>query len=213
MGLTDLLFKRQKAQVGTSLPSPTFPLPALVEFDASVAETHNDEVEVTDHPVEDGSDVSDHMRKLPQTVILEGMISNSPLVFLASVQAPSPVIGDFTPTFDRVEAGYAKLREFQEAGVLVDVITSLRSYSNMAILSIAVNRAAPSGNILSFVLTLREVKIAKSLTVDLPTPEDVGNNSAQNAGQKPKKKPTPKQTEKATSTADRIASAIGLFGS
>jgi hypothetical protein len=209
MGLTDLLFKKQKAQIGTRFPTPEFPLPALVEFDASVSEAHNDEVEVTEHPVEDGSDVADHIRKLPNVITIEGLITNTPIIFLASIQAESPVIGDLKPTHDRVETGYAKLREFQDAGILVDVITSLRQYTDMVLLTVGVQRDTLNGNVLNCIMTLRKLKKAKALTVDLPTPEDVANNAAQNAGQQSS---SPASAGQAAKSQSILASIFSLFG-
>jgi hypothetical protein len=184
MGLTDLLFKRQRLQVGTQFPTMGFPLPALVEFDASISESHNDEAEVTEHPIEEGSNISDHFRKLPVYLTLEGMITNTPIVFLASLTPNSPIVGDFKPTWDRVETAYAKLREFQTAGVLVDVITSLRTYANMALISVGVVREASTGNALHVSMTLREVKIANSLSIDQPIPVEKANKKKKNEGQK-----------------------------
>jgi hypothetical protein len=192
MGITDLLFKRQKLQVGTSIGIPSFPLPALIEFDASVSETYTDETEVMGFPVEDGSEISDHIRKLPVSIEINGVISNTPIVFLASVQAnlpkSSPIVQDLKPTLDRVETGYAQLRAFQDAGILVDVVTGLRSYWNMALTSISVSRDANTGNILNSTLTLREVKIAQAMSIDLPTPQDKGNEKKKNKGKKQPKK-------------------------
>jgi hypothetical protein len=212
MGITDLLFKRQKLQVGTSFPIMGFPLPALVEFDASVTETHKDETEVTGFPVEDGAEISDHIRKLPSSIEVEGVISNTPIIFLASLQATSPVIGDLKPTLDRVETGYAKLREFQIAGILVDVITSLRSYKNMALTSISVTRDQRTGNILSSILSLREVMVATAMSVDLPTPEDVGNKKAKNKGKSSTQAAggsTASTSATQTSTAASIMDSLG----
>ena len=206
MGLTDLLFKRQRLQVGSFFGTPNFPLPAVIEFDASVSESHNDEAEVTEHPIEDGSNVSDHFRKMPVYLTLEGMITNTPVVFLASFTPNSPIIvGDTKPTLDRVETAYAKLREFQTAGVLVDVITSLRSYWNMALLSINVVRDASTGNALRVSMTLREVKIANSLSIDQPIPVEVANNATKNEGQKNTQAASTTQADKATSSLDAVA--------
>lgn len=210
MGLTDLIFNRQRVRIGTTSPLPNYPLPALVEFDASVSESHNDESEITDHPIEMGSDVTDHFRKLPITLTLELKVTNTPVVFLASALSNSPVLTDVVrPCFDRVEAAYAKLREFQESGVLVDVVTSLRSYSNMAILSIAVPRDKDIGNELAVTLTLREVKIANSLSVDVPIPEEVANNAPANAGQQSTSTAGSAQSGTSESVLSSLAGLLG----
>lgn len=50
-----------------------------VRFDVVTSETHEALVAITDHPVEDGPNVSDHARDEPDTIAIEGFVSNSPL--------------------------------------------------------------------------------------------------------------------------------------
>ncbi len=189
MGLTDLIFGgKSNARVG------------VIEFDASISEIHSDEVEITDHPVEVGSDVSDHIRKLPVTLELNGVVTNNPLVFLASFFAKSPKKNDLLPTQDRVGAAYDELRRIQDNGEQVDVATSLRDYTNMVIQSLSISRDANTGNILDATITLREIIQAKSLSIELPIPTEVVNNTTSNEGNKDKKSATPEQTDKAVDT-------------
>jgi hypothetical protein len=198
--VTELIFGgKTRAQVG------------VVQFDASVSEVHTDEVEITDHPVEDGSDISDHIRKLPITLEMNGVVTNNPLVFLASIRAKSPVTTDTSNTNDRVGAAYAKLREMQESGELLDVVTSLRDYSNMAIKSLSVTRDASTGNILDSSLTLREITIARALTVDVPIPiaAKVSKKKETNKGNKSKEAATTEQAAKSESVLGSILSALG----
>lgn len=210
MPVTDLLFKRQHTQVGTQFPTLGFPLPALVEFDAAVSETHTDDVEATAFPVEDGAEITDHMRKLPATCEIDGLVSNTPITYLASLQAKSPIIGDLKPTLDRVEAAYSKLREFQTAGVLVDVITGLRSYRNMALLTIAVSRDASTGNILNSRLTFREMLTATAMSMGVPIPEDKANETSKNAGKKSTS--AAGSSAEGTSTASQSSTLSDLLG-
>jgi len=49
-----------------------------ITLDASVRETHTASSTVTDHPVERGSAVSDHIRPDPDTLTMEAWISNTP---------------------------------------------------------------------------------------------------------------------------------------
>jgi hypothetical protein len=48
------------------------------EFDSLVAETHEDTLTITDHPVEEGVDVADHAREEPTRLTIEGFVSNVP---------------------------------------------------------------------------------------------------------------------------------------
>jgi hypothetical protein len=180
--ITELLFKRVRAGIGVMLPTVQYPVPLLVRFDSSDKETHTSGVELSDHPVEEGADVTDHIRIKPDEIELNGVISNTPLLFLASFQAESPVEGSNESTHDRVEVAYRQLREFQRSGVLVDVITSLRTYSNMVITNISISRDVHSGNILDSTISLREMTMATAMSIDVPVP--VAKKAKKNAGKK-----------------------------
>jgi hypothetical protein len=48
-----------------------------------VDEQHGLSAQVTDHPVESGKNTSDHVRALPATITIQGVISNTPVVLPA----------------------------------------------------------------------------------------------------------------------------------
>jgi len=50
-----------------------------VILDASVSENHVASAQVTQHQVETGPDVTDHIRPMPQKLTIEGVISNTPI--------------------------------------------------------------------------------------------------------------------------------------
>lgn len=47
--------------------------------DVSIRESHSATAEVSDHPVEEGSAITDHVRPLPRTIEIEGLVTNHPL--------------------------------------------------------------------------------------------------------------------------------------
>jgi hypothetical protein len=49
-----------------------------IYFDAIISETHSNKSELTEHPVELGSDVTDNIRHDPESFTLEGIVSNTP---------------------------------------------------------------------------------------------------------------------------------------
>ena len=51
-----------------------------VRFDILESEDHDANTIITDHPVEDGSDVTDHARDEPDRFSLVGFVSNCPLL-------------------------------------------------------------------------------------------------------------------------------------
>jgi hypothetical protein len=186
MSISELVFgSKVRAQVG------------FVQFDCMLSETHSDEATVTDHPVEEGANISDHIRKGPASLELNGIVTNTPIVYLASLQAISPIEGDLTPVQDRAELAYAELRRIMEDGETVDVVTSFRNYENMALTGMSVTRDAATGQVLNCSLSLREITVAVTQTVKAPAPDSTANNKPVNKGKKVKSPATPKQSESA----------------
>lgn len=58
---------------------PTHVVIGDIWVDVSISETHGVGAEVTDHPVEAGSNIVDHVRPLPRTFSIEGLITNHPV--------------------------------------------------------------------------------------------------------------------------------------
>jgi hypothetical protein len=48
-------------------------------IDVSVHETHSVGAEVSEHPVEAGANIADHIRPLPRAITIEGMVTNFPI--------------------------------------------------------------------------------------------------------------------------------------
>ena len=206
MALTELIFGgKSKATVGATPPLRF----GVLEFDASISETHSDELEVSDHPVEEGSDITDHVRLLPNMFEMTGIVTNTPLVYLASLTAKSPIQGSLLPASNRVDEAYAFLRQLQIDGVLCDVATSLRDYSDMVIVSLVVRREVSTGQALDVTIGFREVRKAKALSIDLPIPQKVENKKGSNLGNKSKKAATAKQAQKSTSALKKLLGAFG----
>lgn len=145
-----------------------------LELDASLSEEHTSEAEVTEHPIETGSDISDHKRKKPVQVKITGLITNTPLRFF---------------NFDSGDAAVSAwdvLQQMQQSKVLLTVITSLKTYENMAIVALSAPRDAKRGHSLEFTATMREIFTAKSETVAPPLspakpPKDLGKKATEAA--------------------------------
>jgi hypothetical protein len=176
MALAELIFgERTRAKVG------------VVQFDCSVSEQHTDEAEISEHPIEDGGVISDHIVDLPSGLVLNGLVTNTPIVWLASLNAKSPIEGDSSNPKDRVQTAYDELRRVKREGERVTVVTSLRVYPNMAIKNISVVRNTQTGNILDSTITLRQLDIVKTLSADLPEPLNSGNAEKSDKGRLGKK--------------------------
>ena len=133
--MATLIFKYPNAKIGA------------LELDASVSEGHDGEVEVTEHPVEVGANVSDHARIKPDTLTMEGVISATPFGKEASL--------------DYIREGYEKLLELKDARELLTIVTVLRAYSDMMLVKLTVPRDANSGDALRFSATFKQVRLAE----------------------------------------------------
>ncbi len=135
----------------------------LFQFDATISEVFASTSDVTDHPVEEGADVSDHVRRRPREFDVHGWVSNDPIVILASSQfGPAPRT--------RAEDAYDELLRIQAQAELVTVATSLKDLANMFLASISATRDKDSGRILDATLRLREIIIATTEVTSAPVP-------------------------------------------
>lgn len=127
-----------------------------IEFDATITAAHQSSSTVTEHAVEKGSPISDHVRQLADRLSVEAMVSNTPIKVpttqmrgvSGSVQSTSlkyeeitrGPLGFSTPTpksasvevlrfdgaFDRVRDVYAELKIIEVNGLAVGVRTVYR---------------------------------------------------------------------------------------
>lgn len=189
---TTILYTKKQASIGS------------IVLDASISETHDANVEVTDHPVESGFNVTDHARPQPETVKIDGYISNTPIPFgAASPRMVSTTQNGETFEFQSMAEGngtlakdaYVELKFLKDTGTLLKVVTSLRTYENMIITALTFPRDAMVGNGLKFSASLKEVRVVTSQQTQPTTGED-----------KTKKKVV--QEKKAVETSERAQSLL-----
>lgn len=161
-------------------------------LDAAVNEQHSTMAQITEHQVEQGVNISDHIRPMPKRITIEGVITNTPIIvpttYMQGVTAQStsskikpasngPVVQfsalQFQGTVDRVKAVYGDLVTACLNGYLFSVTTSLASYTNMAIVNLAVPRNADNGNILRFTIDMQEIRIVQTTTTLVATPATI----------------------------------------
>lgn len=135
-----------------------------VVIDAALRETHTRKSEVTSYPVEKGADVTDHVRRLPRELEIEGIVSDTPLglaLIARNVTLGDEEVADASAQPYSVEAWQA-LEAIHDASLPVTVTTSLRLYTNMVMESLVVPRDAKTGAALRFTATFREVVITEN---------------------------------------------------
>jgi len=150
----------------------------------TIEETHHDDLEITDHPVEQGAIISDHAYKRPAELVIRAGWSDSPSVtgLIAGVVAGvSSTVSGFQSSASRAgvnsrAAGnsgsqvrdiYAALLKLQTDRTPFDVFTGKRVYTNMLLKALSVTTDAKTEHALMVTATLRQVLVARTQTVTL----------------------------------------------
>lgn len=141
-----------------------------IEIQATLEEIHNSTVQITEHPVELGAEITDHAFKKPEEVVLRCAWSNSsPQALLGSVQRLFS--GDLSGS-DYVSDVYSQLRALQDLRAPFEIVTTTRRYQNMLITALQVTRDQKTGNALVCTATCREVIIVQTKATTLPPRQD-----------------------------------------
>ncbi len=175
----------------------------FIEFEATISASHQGSATITKHPVEAGSNVTDHIRTEPDTLNLDVVVSDTPLIILASLRAEPSVPGG-NPRTRSVDA-YEFIKGIKDKGKTVSISTKLRDYDSMAISSIGITQDAVTGNIARMSIDFEEIKIATTQTVDVPEPVNPSRKPKESIGKTSKAPATPKVTE-------NVSVLRGLFG-
>lgn len=157
-----------------------------VTVDASVAEGHTLEGDVTEHPVEKDSDISDNYRVRPRTVQIEGVISDTPLSTGFPGETLVNSIGSALSGASPSKTAWDQIQDYFDNAQVIDISTSLQSYPNMVLTNFSVARDAKNGQNLRFSCTAKRLRVVQIATVDaLKTPETTtGTGGSKSKGAK-----------------------------
>jgi hypothetical protein len=205
-----LTFLFNAAQLGLSaLKPPDRVVLDTVTIDATLREEHSTEVDVTEHPVEDGANITDHIRPQLKVLQIDGIISNTPVGLTGPVADALGIAGLATgvtlPTglisgaidlfktggvLNRAQAAFQQLQALADKAVPFTIHTPLRDYAKMAMKSLSVVRDPTIGDGIRFVAVCKEIRtvdslIATSLLPDSAQPtKDLGSQSPSAASAK-----------------------------
>ena len=153
-------------------------------IDVVLSEEHTFEADVTDYPVEDGGSFSDNIRPKPVRLVIEGLITNTPLTSNLSAGSQlvdgkrpavfsdnSSLFEGFTPATGsllsqatttvkhlRSDQAYNFLRGISLSRDTVPVRTSLGLFENMALVTLTTPRDANTGDALRFSATFQQIQ-------------------------------------------------------
>lgn len=171
MDILSAIFRLQSRRVGIFVP------------DVVVSEKHVDALEITEHPVEFGASINDHAYKRASDITMEcGFAGGGSILDFVNLSGIGLRVGESPRDI------YQQLLDLQESRVPFDVVTGKRTYSNMLIRAIEVTTDRTSENVLSCVLTLREVIMTDTQSITVADKanmqEGVSTAPVQNTGMK-----------------------------
>lgn len=143
---------------------------ASIEIDVYEKEGHQFTAQTTDVQVEDGSKITDQVVQL------------SDILDLSCVIGPNKLgSNDEDPT--RVLDKFNALEAVKLKGEPITIVTGLKVYDNIVILSLNVTRTSANGKSLEFTLTGKQIRRVKSQSVLIPKTQLGGTGQRQAQGQ------------------------------
>lgn len=130
----------------------------------TLEETHHDDLEIVDHPIQQGAPITDHVFKKPAELILHIGWSGAQLVSggLIPANTPGPLY------LNQLAAIYNQLLVGQQSAVLYTVVTAKRQYTQMAIKSIVTQSDVANENVLMVTLHMRQLFIVNAQVISVP---------------------------------------------
>lgn len=143
-----------------------------------IEEHHVDELEITDHPVEQGAIISDHAYKRPAEVRIVGGWSDSPSIadlFKGIAAAPAATVDGVQSLISgndvsQARAMYANMLSLQQERVTMDVYTGKRVYRDMLIKGLQTTTDKEHEHSVVLTIQMRQVIIVTTRLVTLAAP-------------------------------------------
>lgn len=181
-------------------------------IDAVIKETHELRATATEHPVESGSTIVDHIHSDPVTVQIEGVISNTPMsaIGLTVIKSLANSINDQSnnhaeKAFETVERLFAERKP-------ITIATSLKEYQDMVLESLSVERTAHTSSSLHFRATAKQIRIVNQAKISTPKPKSECANPRKDLGKQDTKPASEEVIKKIKNKGSFLGSLIG-FGS
>lgn len=162
-------------------------------LDCTVTETHTATSTVTEHPVESGANITDHIRPDPVQLSITGIVSDTPIgsrqvqrsieVGGASVQVTQQEPPSSATGFGR--AAWAKLDAIRTAAKPVKVVTRDKTYDSMALVSLSVPKESKTGGALYFTAQFKQIRIVYNRTTKVVVAKATKSHKKQDTGKQP----------------------------
>lgn len=134
----------------------------FIVFDLLLTEQHNFDAAITDHPIEDGSEISDHIQNSLEYGNLTALITNF------SISRSGILTNEAQDVFD-------SLVELWEAKTIMDIWTVMKVYEDVAISSMPIARDADTGEAIIIQVSFKKVKFVTLQEISLELSVKVNN--------------------------------------
>ena len=162
-------------------------------LDCTVTETHTATSTMTEHPVESGANITDHIRPDPVQLSITGIVSDTPIgsrqvqrsidIGGASVQITQQEAPTSATGFGR--AAWAKLDAIRTAAKPVKVVTRDKTYDSMALVSLSVPKESKTGGALYFTAQFKQIRIVYNRTTKVVVAKATKSHKKQDTGKQP----------------------------
>lgn len=152
----------------------------------TIEEAHHDDVQITDHPVEQGAVITDHAYELPAELTIRCAWSNSP----SNANLVSGAVGAVTGTIaglqslvtgnsaSQVRDVYDKLLKLKAARQPFTVYTGKRKYADMLIKSLSSTTDKEHESMLEVTVVLRQLILVRTSVFAVVAPASRQANAA-----------------------------------
>lgn len=130
----------------------------LIEVDILIEQEHKLESEATEHPVEDGFPVSDHVIRKPITVSMVVGITQSPVTWLDR-------LGNET---DKVSNALTAFRQIYDAAQPITIVTPTDIWENAVMTSAVFPRNVENKNLMKIPCEFKIIRRVNVKTTDIP---------------------------------------------
>jgi hypothetical protein len=195
----------------------------IIEFDIVEKWTQVSEAEVTQYVVENGSPLTDHKKVLPKTIIIDGLVSNTPIgtpppdgrgetsrIRAERYAFDEGTFNDYNQSFDRVQQCYDVFQDLVNSAKFVTIEMPQKVYERCTLKKLEDVREGSGGFLkgVRFRITAQEIFVGETRTVDIPVPLQPRGN---------RKEPTNTATEEAPATTEvprswALTVGQGIFG-
>jgi hypothetical protein len=142
-----------------------------LQVDAFIRESHAFSNDISEHPIESGGAIVDHIHNKAVSLSLDGIISNTPmsLLGLTAIDSANRFLSKESNNF--AEMAFKKIEELFLKREPIVIATSLKTYANMVLEGLSIERGGGLYDSLMFTCTAKQIQIVSQNLIAIPQPK------------------------------------------